>query len=35
LLVDGSLDDFVADAQTRAGATGEGVADLLDVDLSL
>lgn len=35
LLVDGSLDDFVADAQARAGATGEGVADLLDVDLSL
>jgi uncharacterized membrane protein YjgN (DUF898 family) len=35
LLVDGSLDDFVADAQAQAGATGEGVADLLDVDLSL
>ena len=35
LLVDGSLDDFVADAQARAGATGEGVADLLDFDLSL
>jgi len=35
LLVDGSLDDFVADAQAQAGATGEGVADLLDFDLSL
>lgn len=35
LLVDGSLDDFFADAQTQAGATGEGVADLLDFDLSL
>lgn len=35
LLVDGSLDDFVADAQARASATGEGVADLLDLDLSL
>lgn len=35
LLADGSLDDSVADAQARAGATGEGVADLLDVDLSL
>ncbi|HEX8885698.1 MAG TPA: YjgN family protein [Noviherbaspirillum sp.] len=35
LLADGSLDDFVADAQARAGATGEGVADLLDFDLSL
>jgi len=35
LLVDGSLDDFVADAQAGAGATGEGVADLLDFDLSL
>jgi uncharacterized membrane protein YjgN (DUF898 family) len=35
LLVDGSLDDFFADAQPRADATGEGVADLLDFDLSL
>lgn len=35
LLVDGSLDDFLADAQARASATGEGVADLLDFDLSL
>lgn len=35
LLVDGSLDDFFADAQTKTGATGEGVADLLDFDLSL
>lgn len=35
LLVDGSLDDFVASAQTQASAIGEGVADLLDFDLSL
>ncbi|MET0964332.1 MAG: YjgN family protein [Noviherbaspirillum sp.] len=35
LLADGSLDDFVAIAQAEAGATGEGVADLLDLDLAL
>jgi len=35
LLADGSLDDFVADAQAQAGALGEGVADLLDFDLAL
>ena len=35
LLADGSLDDFVADAQAQAGALGEGVADLLDLDLAL
>ena len=35
LLADGSLDDFVADAQARAGALGEGMADLLDLDLAL
>lgn len=35
LLADGSLDDFVADAQAQADATGEGVADLLDIDLAL
>ena len=35
LLVAGSLDDFVADAQAQAGALGEGVADLLDLDLAL
>lgn len=35
LLADGSLDDFVADAQAQAGALGEGMADLLDFDLAL
>ena len=35
LLVDGSLDDFVATAQPQAGALGEGMADLLDLDLAL
>jgi len=35
LLADGSLDDFVADAQAQAGTLGEGVADLLDFDLAL
>ena len=35
LLAGGSLDDFVADAQAQAGALGEGVADLLDLDLAL
>lgn len=32
---EGSLDHFVAATQAQAGATGEGVADLLDFDLSL
>lgn len=35
LLPSGSLDDFFADAQAQASATGEGAADLLDLDLSL
>ena len=35
LLADGGLDEFLAGEQARAGATGEGVADLLDFDLSL
>lgn len=35
LLANGSLDDFVADAQAQAGALGEGMADLLDLDLAL
>lgn len=35
MLVDGSLDDFVADVQAQAGALGEGAADLLDLDLAL
>jgi len=35
MIVDGSLDTFVAAAQAEATATGEGVADLLDFDLSL
>ncbi|GGB94888.1 membrane protein [Oxalicibacterium flavum] len=35
LLPSGSLDEFVADAQAQASATGEGMADLLDFDLSL
>jgi uncharacterized membrane protein YjgN (DUF898 family) len=35
LIPDGSLDDFVAEKQENASATGEGVADLLDFDLSL
>jgi uncharacterized membrane protein YjgN (DUF898 family) len=35
LICDGSLDEFVAAAQPDASATGEGVADLLDFDLSL
>lgn len=35
LFPDGSLDDFVAATQMQAGATGEGVVDLLDFDLSL
>jgi uncharacterized membrane protein YjgN (DUF898 family) len=35
LLPEGSLDEFVAATQTEASATGEGMADLLDFDLSL
>ncbi|HYD97148.1 MAG TPA: YjgN family protein [Noviherbaspirillum sp.] len=35
LIPSGSLDAFLADAQQQASATGEGAADLLDVDLSL
>jgi len=35
MLAAGSLDDFVADVQTQTSATGEGMADLLDFDLSL
>lgn len=35
LTVAGDLDGFVAGSQTKASATGEGVADLLDFDLSL
>lgn len=33
--VSGGLDHFIADNQEQAGATGEGMADLLDFDLSL
>lgn len=35
LLPASSLDDFIADTQEKASATGEGMADLLDFDLSL
>lgn len=35
LLAAGNLDEFVADTQAQASATGEGMADLLDFDLSL
>ena len=35
LLPAGSLDEFVADTQIKASATGEGMTDLLDFDLSL
>jgi uncharacterized membrane protein YjgN (DUF898 family) len=35
LLPADSLDNFIADAQQSASATGEGMADLLDFDLSL
>jgi uncharacterized membrane protein YjgN (DUF898 family) len=35
LVPGGSLDEFVADEQAQASATGEGAADLLDFDLSL
>lgn len=31
----GSLDDFIAETQAEAAATGEGAADMLDFDLSL
>lgn len=31
----GSLDDFIAESKAEANATGEGLADLLDFDLSL
>ncbi|RQO35954.1 DUF898 domain-containing protein [Herminiimonas sp. KBW02] len=35
LLPDGSLENFIAASQQQVSATGEGVADLLDFDLSL
>lgn len=35
LIPDGSLDAFIAESQQNASATGEGMADLLDFDLSL
>ncbi|OGB23166.1 MAG: hypothetical protein A3I66_09205 [Burkholderiales bacterium RIFCSPLOWO2_02_FULL_57_36] len=35
LLPNDSLDNFIADTQAKASATGEGMADLLDFDLSL
>ena len=35
LIPDGNLDNFVAATQAQAGATGEGLTDLLDFDLSL
>lgn len=35
LQVNGSLDHFIADTQEQVSATGEGMADLLDFDLSL
>lgn len=35
LLVQGDLDDFVADSEQKVGAAGEGMADLLDFDLSM
>lgn len=35
LIPDGSLDHFVVATQAQAGATGEGLTDLLDFDLSL
>lgn len=35
MIPDGSLDEFVATVQENATATGEGMADLLDFDLSL
>lgn len=35
LIPAGNLESFIADAQAQASATGEGMADLLDFDLSL
>lgn len=35
MLVNGNLDEFINDSQAQIDATGEGVADLLDFDLSL
>jgi len=35
LIVDGNLDQFVANADSGVGAAGEGVADFMDVDFSL
>ena len=35
LVVDGSLDDFVASEQEHVGSIGEGVSDFMDFDLSL
>ena len=35
MVVNGSLDNFVAGEQSQVGATGEGVADFMDLDLSL
>lgn len=35
LQINGSLDDFIADTQSQIDATAEGMADLLDFDLSL
>jgi uncharacterized membrane protein YjgN (DUF898 family) len=35
IIPEGSLDAFLSDAQASASATGEGMADLLDFDLSL
>jgi uncharacterized membrane protein YjgN (DUF898 family) len=35
LIPAGSLDEFISDTQAQASATGEGMADLLDFDLSL
>lgn len=35
LLPDGSLENFIAASQSQVSATGEGVSDLLDFDLSL
>ena len=35
LVPDGSLDEFIASVQAKVSATGEGMADLLDFDLSL
>ena len=35
MLVHGSLDEFVAATGQQVSATGEGMADLLDFDLSM